>query len=191
MTDILVIRLRHMQEWLKSAQLITEKLRLRTISFKIQLSRLKAQLIQKEELGGSVDIADLEMLEIQNIHLLKEIKQKNTNLIELKHMGSKAHMFLTAHRKILQRQYHALQNIKLVMEETQRNVDILSNEAEIAENEVEREKRRMDEIKKLIDAYQVPSVMEYIKKKAELRDLQKETKTWQRKEQLLEVNFYI
>ncbi|KAI4454933.1 hypothetical protein MML48_9g00011200 [Holotrichia oblita] len=57
---------RYMQEWLKTAQIMLEKLRLRTSSLRTQQSKLKNQLVQKEELGECVHEVDFEKLKIEN-----------------------------------------------------------------------------------------------------------------------------
>lgn len=53
-----------MQEWLKTAQFMLEKLRLRTSSLRIQQAKLKSQLVQKEELGECIHEVDFEKLKI-------------------------------------------------------------------------------------------------------------------------------
>lgn len=179
--------IKYLQDWLKNADFVLEKLRLRTLSFKIQLRKLKAQKAQKEDLGESVDVADLERMEIEKVHLINEIKQKNANLVELKHMSSKAHMMLTNHKRILEKQKLTIQHVKEAVECSKGKVQILFGDAATANNEVEHERKRFKEIKKLYKKYEVPSVMEYIRKKDELREIQREVKMWQRKEKLIEV----
>lgn len=176
-----------MQDWLKNAQQILEKMRLRTISYKSQLSKLKAQKERKHELGESVDVADLEKSQIQRAHLIQEIKQKNENLIELKRMSSRGNMLLTMNKKILDKQKQTIENLRAAVDAMGKSLQQLMKEAEITQQEVKHERTRYIELKKLVDAYQMPSTLDYIRTKAELRDMLKETQRWQRKEQMLEV----
>lgn len=177
-----------MQDWLKNAQQVLEKMRLRTISYKGQLSKLKAQKERKHDLGESVDIADLEKSQIQRQHLLQEIKQKNENLIELKRMSSRGNMLLTMNKKILDKQKQTIENLKAAVDTMGKSLQQLMKEAEITQQEVEHERTRYIELKKLVDSYRMPSTLDYIRTKAELRDVLKETRRWQRKEHMLEVN---
>lgn len=75
-----------MEEWLRSAEVTLEKLRLRTSSLYVQFQKVSNQLLAKEELGETLHAVDFEQLQIENQRLIKKIEEKNTHLLELKRM---------------------------------------------------------------------------------------------------------
>lgn len=76
-----------MEEWLRSAEVTLEKLRLRTSALYVQFQKVKSQLLAKEELGETLHAVDFEQLQIENQRLIKKIDEKNTHLLELKRMN--------------------------------------------------------------------------------------------------------
>lgn len=78
-----------MEEWLRSAEVTLEKLRLRTSSLYVQFQKVSSQLLAKEELGETLHAVDFEQLKIENQRLIKKIEEKNTHLLELKKMNGR------------------------------------------------------------------------------------------------------
>lgn len=76
-----------MNDWLRSAQLAVDKMRLRYSTSKIQLQKLSKLLVHKQELGENIHEVDFEKITIENQHFQKKIEQKNNHLIELKRMN--------------------------------------------------------------------------------------------------------
>lgn len=176
-----------MQEWFKTAQFMLEKLRLRTSSLRIQQAKLKTLLVQKEELGECVHEVDFEKLMIENKNFQISIEQKNGHLLELKRINGRAGLMLTTHKKILQKQDENLRNVKKTIKTTQKRILELQEEKEITEEELAVEKEKLKQLKKTAQLYQVPDVMEYIKKKAELDELNKNLRTWRRKRNIQKI----
>ncbi|GJQ80586.1 hypothetical protein Trydic_g19990 [Trypoxylus dichotomus] len=176
-----------MQEWLKTAQFMLEKLRLRTSSLRIQQSKLKNLLIQKEELGECIHEVDFVKLKIENKNFQINIEQKNSHLLELKRINGNANLMLTNHKKILQKQDEALRNLKKTVKATQKRIVELEEENVHTANELAVEKEKFKQLKKRVQLYQVPDVMAYIRKKAELDELNKTLKTWRRKSHIQKI----
>lgn len=166
---------------MKTAQFMLEKLRLRTSSLRIQQAKLKSQLVQKEELGECIHEVDFEKLKIENKNFQIKIEQKNSHLLELKRINGNANLMLTNHKKILQKQDDALRNLKKTIKATQRRILELEEENGETEEEVVVEKAKHRKLRKKTQLYEVPDVMAYIRKKAELDELNKTLKTWRRK----------
>ncbi|KAK9717779.1 protein of unknown function (DUF4201) [Popillia japonica] len=178
---------RYMQEWLKTAQIMVEKLRLRTSSLRTQQAKLKNLLVQKEELGECVHEVDFEKLKIENKNFQLSIEQKNSHLLELKRINGNANLMLTNHKKILQKQDEALRNLKKTVKATQKRIIELEEENNQTENELTFEKAKFKQLKKKARLYRVPDVMELIRKKAELDELNKTLKTWRRKSNIQKI----
>ncbi|KAF5274793.1 hypothetical protein FQR65_LT00376 [Abscondita terminalis] len=173
--------LRYMEEWLRSAEFTIEKMRLRTSTLKVTYLKLCAQLIQREELGETLDAADFDQLRIENKHLDEKIEQKTRHLLELKKMNGAASLVLTTNRKYLIQQVNAIKEMKNLIALKEQKIIELDNEAEIVEKQVEKEKEKFDKIFSLTLNYTVPETLEYIKTKAKLNELKKQKKIWDRK----------
>lgn len=78
-----------MEEWLKAADAIIEKLRLKSTSLKVQISKAKHQLDQKEELGETLHSIDFEQLAIENHKYQQKIENKNHHLLLMKKITGK------------------------------------------------------------------------------------------------------
>ncbi|XP_022919071.2 cilia- and flagella-associated protein 263-like [Onthophagus taurus] len=172
---------RYMQEWLKFAQIMLEKLRLRTNSLRTTYNKLKSQLIQKEESGVSVSEVDFVQLDIANKNFLDSIEEKNKNLIELKQINGKASYMLSKHKNFLQKQQITFDKILETILRTNSFYERLDRDYDATSLVIEKQQEKYDDLVKLTSKYTVPDVMEYIKKKAELANLKKNLKVTMRK----------
>lgn len=77
-------RFRFMEEWLKAADSIIEKLRLKSSTIKSQIKKANHQLRQREELGEALHAIDFQQLAIENQDYVKTIEEKNRYLLDLK-----------------------------------------------------------------------------------------------------------
>lgn len=179
--------LRYMEEWLRSAEFTLEKLRLRTSTLYSQYSKLAGQLVLKEEIGEMLHAVDFEQLHIKNTHFLKKIEEKNTHLLELKRMNGRANLMLTTQKQYLQDQTNELNKLKAKIAVTEKKMDKLDTESEKAEKEAEEAQAIYEEVKELTSNYRVPDVIHYIKKKANLYEIQKNTKIWTRRNHIQKI----
>lgn len=172
---------RFLNDWLKNAEFALEKLRLRTNSLRSQQRQLRIVQSRKEELGEKVHTVDFEKLRIENKNLLEKIEQMNAHLIEMKRINGKANLMLTVHKNLLQQQTAKLNSIKRDVERTEAKMQAFEKEVDVAEREVEKETKKYDSLQAKVANYQVPGVMEYIRKKDELRDVRRMVATLKRK----------
>lgn len=179
--------LRYMEEWLKSAEFMLEKLRLRTSTLNSQYTKLAQQLVLKEEIGEMLHAVDFEQLHIKNTHFLKKIEEKNTHLLELKRMNGRANLMLTTQKQYLQDQINELNKLKAKIAATEKKMDKLDNESERAEKEAEVAQAEYEEVKELTSNYRVPDVIHYIKKKTHLYEIKKSTKIWTRRNHIQKI----
>lgn len=179
--------IRYMEDWLKSATLNIEKLRLRTASLKVHYKKVSQTLIQRQELGENVHGVDFDQLEIENKHFLQKIEQKNIHSIELKKMNGGANLVLSRNKKYLQRQTKEFNDLKDKLVEHQKLVEDIEKECEVVEKEAEKASERLEYIRELNKSYTVPEVMKYISIKTELNDYRNEVKVWYRRKKIQDI----
>ncbi|KAF7265289.1 hypothetical protein GWI33_021281 [Rhynchophorus ferrugineus] len=178
---------RYMEEWLKSAQLQIEKLRLRLATLKVQYKKVSQQLIQRQELGENVHAVDFDQLQIENKHFLEKIEQKNVHLIELKKMNGGANLILSIHKKYLQKQQEDCNKLKAEIEEKNQLVERTEAEYDATELELDQVRRKYDQCKNLKKTYTVPEVYDYVKLKAKMFELSKNLKIWHRRKKIQDI----
>ncbi|PSN32746.1 hypothetical protein C0J52_19695 [Blattella germanica] len=148
--------IRHIEEWLKKADSMVEKLRLRTSTLRAMRIRVHQLLEQKEELGENLHPVDYEQLQIINKQLVGKIEEKNRHLLEMKKMAeSQGKTF-------------------------DKDADVVEAEAAAAEEKCQAVKYR-------IENYTAPDVLDYIKKTAEVSELQKAVKVWSRRKKVQQI----
>lgn len=144
-----------MEEWLRSAEVTLEKLRLRTSSLYVQFQKVSSQLLAKEELGETLHAVDFEQLKIENQRLIKRIEEKNTHLLELKKMNGKANLALTAQKQYLQRQIQELNGLKESVKSTERKISACDDEGEAVEKELKKAQEHYEKLRDIKDNYRV------------------------------------
>ncbi|KAL1516677.1 hypothetical protein ABEB36_000558 [Hypothenemus hampei] len=179
--------IRYMDEWLKSAQLQIEKLRLRIATLKVQYKKVSQQLIQRRKLGENVHAVDFDQVEIENKHFVEKIEQKNLHLIELKKMNGGANLVLSIHKKFLQKQQEDFNMLKEEIDEKNRQITVTDKECEQAEEELQIELGKYKNCKKLKNRYTVPEVLDYVRLKAKLDEGRKNIKIWSRRKKIQEI----
>ncbi|KAJ8942752.1 hypothetical protein NQ314_009963 [Rhamnusium bicolor] len=179
--------LRYMEEWLKSAQLNIEKLRLRTTTLKIQYKKVAAILIQRQELGENVHAVDFDQLKIENKHYRDKIDQKSIHLLELKRMNGGHNLVLSNHKKYLHKLQQDYNDLKTVIAGKEKLIEETEEECDKMEEELDKAREKFDRFKTLKNTYKVPDVIEYVKLKNNLYDLKKNIKIWQRRKNIQDI----
>ncbi|CAH2001719.1 unnamed protein product [Acanthoscelides obtectus] len=173
--------LNYMYAWLKNSMQNIEKMRLRTSSMRLQHSKTKSLLAQRKELSLNVTAVDFDRLEIENKHFQKKIEQKNEHLFQLKKMTAGINLVITQHRKYMQGQTDYFTKIRNDVKKINKRTDEINWEADHVQSELDKAEETYDYFLGLQKSYKVPDVMEYVKLKGELREVQKSIKIWKRK----------
>ncbi|KAG5867069.1 hypothetical protein JTB14_032281 [Gonioctena quinquepunctata] len=179
--------IKYMEDWLKSATLNIEKLRLRTASLRIQYKKISGILIQRQELRENVHAVDFDQLEIENKHFLEKIEQKHLHLIEMKRMNGGANLVLSKHKKYLQVQQEDYNKLKDAVGEKEKEIDVLEKEYDEVGDELEKAQERYEYYRDMRSTYRVPDVMEYVNLKNELYGLNKNIKVLQRRKKIQDI----
>ncbi|XP_015115379.1 coiled-coil domain-containing protein 113 [Diachasma alloeum] len=184
--------IKFMEDWIKAADRIVEKLRLKTLSLKQQIKKSKIQLQQREELGETLHPIDFEVLAIENHDYLKKIEEKNVDLAELKRITGRYNLQLNTKKNKLYEQRQVLKNMEREIELKEKQIEKLKVEGQNIKEEVERTDREMEEIKKLMEERKMPNVLEFIKMQAELQEMRKTYKRLERRKkiQMIALNTY-
>jgi hypothetical protein len=180
--------IRYMEDKLRQKDSIIEKLRLKNATLKSQAQKVDAQLRQKEEMGDVLHYIDFHQLQIENKQYVAKIEERNDELLKLK---------MTTGNTV-----QVLNNLK-------RKLNNLISESEWLKNEIktrtelcakikEDNKRVQVEIGKasrtnkqlqtqLEAATDMPEVLDYVKQKAEVYELQQAVRNWERKVEIAEL----
>ncbi|XP_023949881.2 coiled-coil domain-containing protein 113-like [Bicyclus anynana] len=165
------IWIRSMTEWVKITDSHIEKFRLRTSTLNSQYSNLKGQIKVKAELSENLRAVDFEKLKIENRECLEIIDYKLQQLAELKKMTGDANLNLTVHKKAMMEQNAYLTDIlKSIKEKYKKTVD-LDKERDVINVQADILAQRLEDVKKVRLAYEVPDIMDYVKVKSEVADL--------------------
>lgn len=166
------IWIRFMNEWVKITDSKIGKLRLRTSTMNTQFSKLKGQIKVKTELSESLRPVDFEKIHIENNTALEVIENKFMQLVELKKVTGEANLTLTIHKKAMMEQNNYLSNIIANIKKKEKLTVELDKERDIIEVQADSLQEKLEEVRKVRLAYEVPDVMDYVKVKAEATDLE-------------------
>lgn len=75
---------RFIEEYLKTVDTLIERIRLKTMTTKIQKRKAKQQLKHRQELGEALRAIDFEQLNIENQDCIRKIDEKTQHMLEIK-----------------------------------------------------------------------------------------------------------
>ncbi|CAG4963759.1 unnamed protein product [Colias eurytheme] len=165
------IWIRFMTEWVKIVDGQIGKLRLRTSTLNTQYSKLKGQIKIKAELSESLRPVDFDKLKIENDECEDIIDMKLQQLAELKKMTGDANLNLTVHKKSMMEQNSYLTNVLKTIKLKQKQTKELDKERDVIQVQADSLAQRLDDVKKVRLAYEVPDIMDYVNIKSEVTDL--------------------
>merc|ERR1712178_281766 len=174
---------RYFDDKLRARDTLIEKLRLKNSTLKVQKKKLILQLKQKEEMGEVLHEVDFNQLKIEN----QQYIERNQDLLRLKLMAGNTLQVLNLYKKKL----HTLtmESERLKSEITSR-LDLLAK-IDSETKQVEEERIKAEKINRKLRGqlgdYKVPDVMEYVSEKADLYELQKKVKSWERKVEIADM----
>mmetsp|Transcript_24892 Transcript_24892/g.81496 ORF Transcript_24892/g.81496 Transcript_24892/m.81496 type:complete len:330 (-) Transcript_24892:1166-2155(-) len=180
--------LRYMEQTALGKDSMIEKLRLKNATLKAQIQKLEQQLQQKEEMGEVLHAIDFDQLKIENQQFLEKIEERNNELLRLKLTTGKTVQVLNQLKKRLGQLTQ--EGAWLRRETAERTEQVAKFELDIAR--VEEEKLAAEKTNKALRAEQddsdKPQVLEYIKLKAEVAELERKAADWERKLELAQLH---
>lgn len=155
LNKILWICFRHLEDWLRCAEAIIAKLRLRCSSLHYKCIFLRQQLKQKGELGETLLPVDLEQMKIEYQVLMEKLEQKNNDLMDLKKKSGDAGFALTQHKKQLLQQMQELDAIQRKIVKEKKKITVLTNSVDTVKNEVTVSEQKLQNIVYLVENFTV------------------------------------
>eukprot|EP00796_Vickermania_ingenoplastis_P008961 gene8964-6287_t len=150
------------------------------------IARAQQQLRTRRAAGEAFHAIDFEQLRIENQQFNERIEKKNQELVELKGTSTRTVQMLN----MLMDQLNFMTNEQLQLrKEYKSRCDYLSRcekEVVIVEKEAGKAEGRHHALRAQHEAVKVPKIEEYIGQKAELFELEKACKNWQRKVEIAE-----
>ncbi|XP_076377401.1 cilia- and flagella-associated protein 263-like isoform X4 [Megalopta genalis] len=106
---------RFIEEWLKSANTIIERLRLRSATHRMLIKKTRHQLAQREQLGEALRAVDFQQLNIQNKDYVRMIEEKSVYVLDMKRIAGHYHLKLTQRKQKLRDLQQTLNGLKKEM----------------------------------------------------------------------------
>eukprot|EP00878_Enallax_costatus_P047184 GHUV01057614.1.p1 GENE.GHUV01057614.1~~GHUV01057614.1.p1 ORF type:complete len:345 (+),score=115.87 GHUV01057614.1:287-1321(+) len=177
--------IRFFEDKIHTKEVLVEKLTLKNTTYKAAIQKLEAQLEHKEEMGEVLHLVDFDQLKIENQQYLERIDAKNKELLQLKLSTGKTVQVLNDVKARM---------ATLMAEGSQLRTAISSKQRELNNFDADYQKtmgqsqqvtatyRKLQAQQKEADQ---PQIMDYIKLKHHVAELQKELGDWQRKLEVL------
>jgi predicted nucleic acid-binding Zn-ribbon protein len=182
---------RYFNERLKTRESLTNKLRDRSSGLKRQIVRLENQLKQKEEMGETLHEVDFNQLKIENKQYLDKIDEKNIELILLKRQVGRATQLLNRYKDDLHKLNKNFADIQQRIEKQMNLYYHAEDDMEDASSEQSRVAKIHNHLAEQTENYHVPEVLDYVKKKALLYNLERDCEVWERKVEIASVRDFV
>jgi hypothetical protein len=181
--------LKYMEDKLRQKDVYVEKMQLKNASTRTAISKLEAQLKQKEEMGDVLHFIDFHQLQIENKQYVMKIEKRNQELMKLKVSTGNIVQVLNNKKKEL----HGLleQSQWLTSEITSRKEQLrrVKEENRRVADKTDSRRRFIAKLKnEAEESSETPQVVDYVKQKAEMYELETELKSYQRKVEIAEIS---
>lgn len=165
-----------LNDWYKVATTETDKLRLRTITLKQKFISQSKTLIAKKELKTILRPVDFEQLKIEKTEYTHVLEEKNVHFIGLKKVTAMSSLALATQSKMLLETVATYNGIDGRIAEQEALIDKFELEAVKVKKEIVVLKEESNNLRKKMNLYTAPDVLEYALKKTNLNDLERELK---------------
>lgn len=179
--------IRFMEDKLRQKDTMIEKLRLKNTTMKAQIQKLEQQLQHKEEMGEVLHLVDFDQLKIENQQYMEKIEEKNNELLKLKLSTSRTVQVLNSLKFQLSELVGAGQQLRKLLKDKASEQSRFDNDLSsvgVAKVTVEKTVRRLQAEQEDFDQ---PQIMDYIRVKHEVAELEKQVIDWQRKIEIMEM----
>lgn len=193
----------------KKKEELRRKTDMKEKSLRTQLSKLRQQLNQREEIGdgmipqlcssiqfakqsnSALDVSqffflalskiDFDQLKIENDQMEKTIMEKNDELKRLKMTTGKSQQILSHLQSKLRMKTDSVEQLREEISHKQKQLEQLKLEIETTLKQRETQQRRNQRLVRQHEETKVPDVMNYVMMKSEVDQLRKELRSWERK----------
>jgi len=173
--------IKYFEDKLRAKDNLVEKLKSKNLALKMQAQKLEAQLQHKEEMGEVFLPIDFEQLKIENQQYVEKIEERNNELLKLKITAGNTHKTLSNHKKKLYALTLEHEKLRNEIDGKRDALTKLTDEQLRVIDETSQSELTNRKLKLQLDEYKVPEVMSYVKLNAELNEVSKHIRNWQRK----------
>nr|XP_033334700.1 coiled-coil domain-containing protein 113-like [Megalopta genalis] len=180
---------RFIEEWLKSANTIIERLRLRSATHRMLIKKTRHQLAQREQLGEALRAVDFQQLNIQNKDYVRMIEEKSVYVLDMKRIAGHYHLKLTQRKQKLRDLQQTLNGLKKEMLQRDNQIRELRVEYKQVQQDVAKVDKDRNNLITYVDNHSVPDILEFVKVYAEVEQLQKKYKRLERRKYVERIIF--
>lgn len=175
--------------WFKNARALLGTMRLTIVSLQETCQQHRADLITKADLSGILTAVDFEKLIIKRNELINELEDKNTHMAGLKGITGKTSLAMTEEKQAMMNLETQMRNVVNRYEEIGRTISKLEKEVDVVQQNNLKDQVILAELRGQLEEYEAPSISEYIERKEEALQLEKEEKILHRKIYILNMKF--
>nr|XP_050865992.1 coiled-coil domain-containing protein 113-like [Vespula vulgaris] len=150
-----------------------ERIRLKNTVIKSQIIKANKQLIQREQLGEDLRPVDFYQLKIQRDEYRKRIRQCAVYILQIKKVIGHYNTALTKHKRKLGHLTNEFNSIVTEINSNKLQAKDLELKCLMNKTEIKFAEKQVELLKTLMDDYEVPTILDLVKLKKELRTLEK------------------
>ncbi|KAL0119024.1 hypothetical protein PUN28_009569 [Cardiocondyla obscurior] len=165
--------IRFIEEWLKTIDIVTEKIRLKVATIKCQIRKVTLQLNQRKEVGEALRAVDFEQLRIENRICVQKIDEKNQHLLEMKKIAGRYSIALSKHKEKVEGLILTMNEVKTKIVSKSQELVKLQSEQIATKAEIKKTEKRIKSMTVLMNKFKVPNAVEFIKMRMKLQELQR------------------
>jgi hypothetical protein len=176
------------EDKLKQVDGIIEKLRLKNSTLKSQITKIEAQLMQKEEVGDVLHYIDFHQLQIENKQYVAKIEERNDELLSVKLLTGKTIQVLNEYKRRLSEKLDEEVWLRSEVSGKRTLLSKLDKEEDRVDKELRVEQRQRNRLRQQIEeASSMPDIEDYIGQKKEMYELQSTIDNWKKKVEIQEM----
>jgi len=180
--------IRYMEDKLRQKDSVIEKLRLKNATLKSQAQKVDAQLRQKEEMGDVLHYIDFHQLQIENKQYVAKIEERNDELLKLKMTTGNTVQVLNNLKRKLNNLISESEWLKNEIKTRSELCMKIKEDNKGVRDEISKASRSNKQLSTQNEAAQdMPEVLDYVKQKAEMYELQQAVRNWERKVEIAEM----
>ncbi|EFJ49167.1 hypothetical protein VOLCADRAFT_104371 [Volvox carteri f. nagariensis] len=177
--------IRFLEDKLRQKDGTADKLRLKNTTTKALITKLEHQLAHKEEMGEVLHLVDFDQLKIENQQYMERIEERNNELLKLKLSTSRTVQVLNHLKSQLSDMVAAGHSLRRQILERKQDLARFDAEYTSVLDEKGRGERTVRRLKLEQEDIDTPTIMDYIKLKHEVSELEKQLTDWRRKIDIL------
>ena len=179
---------KYFEDKLRQVDGVIEKLRLKNSTLKSQITKVEAQLAQKEELGDVLHYIDFHQLQIENKQYVATIEERNDELLQVKLLTGKTIQVLNEYKKRLAEKLEEESWLKNEVSSKRMLLAKLEKEEGRVDKELRVERRSRNRLRQQIEeAAAMPNIEDYILQKKDMYELESTIRNWQEKAEIVEM----